>query len=151
MPLVSFIFDEADEFIPGKSNSDSQKSSKAAVMTLARRGQKFGLGIGISTQRIANLDVNTVAQPHIYFVSKMTREYDRRAIAEAFGISEDMFRQTFKFKKGDWLLASYDATGLEALPIPIHTEDANQRILEFVEQQTQQKAGEKDMQTASQQ
>ncbi|MFH7245669.1 MAG: hypothetical protein ACHWZW_22790 [Spirulina sp.] len=136
-PLVSFIFDEADEFIPGKSSSDSQKHSKAAVMTLARRGRKFGLGIGISTQRIANLDVNTLAQPHTYFVSKLPREYDRRAIAEAFGISEDMFRQTFKFKKGDWLLASYDATGLEALPIPIHTEDANRHILDFVEQHSQ--------------
>jgi uncharacterized protein len=70
-------------------------------------------------------------------VSKLPREYDRRAIAEAFGISEDMFRQTFKFKKGDWRLASYDATGLEALPIPIHTEDANRSILDFVEQQNQ--------------
>ena len=47
-----------------------------------------------------------------------------------------MFRQTFKFKKGDWLLASYDATGLEALPIPIHTEDANQKSLQFVEAQS---------------
>ncbi|MBD2106841.1 DUF87 domain-containing protein [Nodosilinea sp. FACHB-13] len=62
-PLVSLIFDEADEFIPGKSSSDSQKHSKAAVMTLARRGRKFGLGIGISTQRIANLDVNTHPTP----------------------------------------------------------------------------------------
>jgi len=44
-----------------------------------------------------------------------------------------MFRQTFKFKKGDWLLASYDAAGLEAIPIPIHTEDADKRILSFVE------------------
>ena len=146
-PLVSFIFDEADEFIPGKSSSDSQKHSKAAVMTLARRGRKFGLGIGISTQRIANLDVNTLAQPHTYFVSKLPREYDRRAIAEAFGISEDMFRQTFKFKKGDWLLASYDATGLEALPIPIHTEDANRHILDFVEQHSQ---GHPEPQTRSQ-
>ncbi|MEL7512623.1 MAG: ATP-binding protein, partial [Cyanobacteria bacterium J06554_3] len=133
-PLVSFIFDEADEFIPGNASSnDSKKRSKAAVMTLARRGRKFGLGIGISTQRIANLDVNTLAQPHTYFVSKLPREYDRRAIAEAFGISEDMFRQTFRFKKGDWLLASYDATGLEALPIPIHAEDANKAILDFVD------------------
>lgn len=134
-PLASFIFDEADEFIPGHAGSDSQKLTKAAVMTLARRGRKFGLGIGIATQRIANLDVNTLAQPHTYFVSKLPRQYDRQAIADAFGISEDMFRQTFKFKKGDWLLASYDATGLEAIPIPIHTEDANQRIIEFVEQQ----------------
>ncbi|MGB5974579.1 MAG: hypothetical protein WBG38_14740 [Nodosilinea sp.] len=32
-------------------------------------------------------------------------------------------------------MASYDPTGLKALPIPIHTEDANQSILTFVEQQ----------------
>lgn len=135
-PLVSFIFDEADEFIPGQANNDSQKKSKTAAMTLARRGRKFGLGIGIATQRIANLDVNTLAQPHTYFVSKLPREYDRNTIASAFGISEDMFRQTFKFKKGDWLLASYDAAGLEAIPIPIHAEDADNKILEFVEKQS---------------
>lgn len=134
-PLVSFVFDEADEFIPGQATDDSQKKTKAAAMTLARRGRKFGLGIGIATQRIANLDVNTLAQPHTYFVSKLPREYDRNTIAGAFGISEDMFRQTFKFKKGDWLLASYDAAGLEAIPIPIHAENADDKILEFVEKQ----------------
>lgn len=46
-----------------------------------------------------------------------------------------MFRQTFKFKKGDWLLASYEATGLEAIPIPIHAENADDSILAFIEQQ----------------
>lgn len=101
-------------------------------MTLARRGRKFGLGIGIPTQRIANLDVYTLAQPHTYFISKLPRAYDRQTVASAFGISEDMFRQTFKFRKGDWLLASYDATGLEAIPIPIHTENADERILAFI-------------------
>jgi len=131
-PLVSFIFDEADEFMPGQPPSDSYKASKAIAMTLARRGRKFGLGIGIATQRIAHLDVNTLAQPHTYFVSKLPRQYDRQTIASAFGISEDMFRQTFRFKKGDWLLASYDAAGLEAIPIPIHTENAEDRILEFL-------------------
>jgi hypothetical protein len=112
-PLVSFIFDEADEFIPGQPN-DSQRRTKDAAMTLARRGRKFGLGIGIATQRIRYLDTSILAQPHTYFVSKLPRLSDRQAIAEAFGISEDMFRQTFKFKKGDWLLASYDAAGLVA-------------------------------------
>lgn len=134
-PLVSFIFDEADEYIPGQPTSDTQKNTKAAAMTLARRGRKFGLGIGIATQRIRYLDTSILAQPHTYFVSKLPRLTDRQAIAEAFGISEDMFRQTFKFKKGDWLLASYDAAGLEAIPIPIHAEDANIKIVEFVERQ----------------
>lgn len=133
-PLVSFIFDEADEFMPGQPPGDSYKASKVIAMTLARRGRKFGLGIGIATQRIAHLDVNTLAQPHTYFVSKLPRQYDRQTIANAFGISEDMFRQTFRFKKGDWLLASYDAAGLEAIPIPIHTENAEDRILEFLAQ-----------------
>ncbi len=134
-PLVSFIFDEADEFIPQQPTSDTQRNTKAAAMTLARRGRKFGLGLGIATQRIRYLDTSILAQPHTYFVSKLPRKTDREAIAEAFGISEDMFRQTFKFKKGDWLLASYDAAGLEAIPIPIHAEDANTKILEFVESQ----------------
>jgi hypothetical protein len=133
-PLVSFVFDEADEFIPGQPN-DSQKLSRDVVMTLARRGRKFGLGIGIATQRIRYLDTSILAQPHTYFVSKLPRLTDRQAIAEAFGISEDMFRQTFKFKKGDWLLASYDAAGLEAIPIPIHAENADDKIIEFIEKQ----------------
>lgn len=100
----------------------------------ARRGRKFGLGIGIATQPFAHLDVNTLAQPHTYFVSKLPRQYDRQTIADAFGISEDMFRQTFRFKRGDWLLASYDAAGLETVPIPIHAENAEDRVLEFLAQ-----------------
>lgn len=143
-PLVSFIFDEADEFIPGRASNESQQKTKAAVMSLARRGRKFGLGIGIATQRIANLDVNTLAQPHTYFVSKLPRQYDRQAIADAFGISEDMFRQTFKFKKGDWLLASYDAAGLDAIPIPIHTENADEQILKFAEEQAKNNEKQKN-------
>jgi hypothetical protein len=126
-PLVSFVFDEADEFIPQQAK-DSYAESSDIAMTLARRGRKFGLGIGIATQRVIYLNTSIMAQPHTYFVSKMPRQSDRQRVSEAFGASEDIFRQTFKFKKGDWLLMSHDATGLDAIPIPIHTEDANSRI-----------------------
>ncbi len=101
-------------------------------MTLARRGRKFGLGIGIATQRITYLDTSILAQPHTYFVSKLPRKSDQDRIREAFGLSEEMFRQTVKFKKGDWLLVSYDATGLEAVPLSIHTPDANERLAKFL-------------------
>jgi hypothetical protein len=126
-PMVSFIFDEADEFIPQNAQG-SYKDSSEIAMTLARRGRKFGLGIGIATQRVRYLDTSIMAQPHTYFVSKMPRATDRTVVAEAFGVNEEMYRQTFKFKKGDWLLMSYDATGIEAMPIPIHARDANQRV-----------------------
>jgi len=134
-PLVVFVFDEADEFIPQRREGadDSYGRSRFVVMTLARRGRKFGLGVGIATQRVRYLDTSIMAQPHTYFVSKMPRQSDRQAIAEAFGISEELFGQTFKFKKGDWLLMSHDAIGLEAVPVPIHCEDANRRVEAFLD------------------
>lgn len=126
-PLVSFIFDEADEFIR-RDASGSYVESAEIAQTLARRGRKFGLGIGIATQRIRYLDTNIMAQPHTYFISKLPRLSDRQAVAEAFGVSEELLNQTFKFKKGQWLLISHDATGLEAIPIPVQTPNANERI-----------------------
>lgn len=133
-PLVSFIFDEADEFIPltyDKDESGYAYSTKIAT-TLARRGRKFGLGIGIATQRVTYLNTSIMAQPHTYFISKLPRKSDRERVCEAFGISEDMFRQTFKFKKGNWLLVSHDATGLESVPLPIRTDNADERILSWL-------------------
>jgi hypothetical protein len=47
---------------------------------------------------------------------------------EAFGIPEDMLRETFKFRKGDWLIISHEATGLKNAPIPIHADNAEDRI-----------------------
>ena len=130
-PLVSFVFDEADEFIPQQA-SGSYEDSKSIAETLARRGRKFGLGLGIATQRIRYLDTSIMAQPHTYFVSKLPRRTDREAVAEAFGMSDEMLRQTFTFQAGNWLLVSHDATGLKAVPVPILATDANKRIREYL-------------------
>jgi len=134
-PLVSFIFDEADEFVRQDTSGDheSYKRAREIAHTLARRGRKFGLGLGLATQRIRYLDTSIMAQPHTYLVSKLPRKSDREGVAEAFGIPEEMFRQTFTFTAGNWLLLSHDAAGLKAVPIPIKTEDANERIARFLE------------------
>jgi len=133
-PTVCFVFDEADEFMPGSSFSpkdDSYKLSRTIIETLARRGRKFGLGLGIATQRSAYLDTKTIGQLHTYFISKLPRKNDRDVVASAFGISEDQLTQTFKFLKGHWLLVSHDATGID-MPIPIKTDNAEMRIKKFL-------------------
>ena len=130
-PLVCFIFDEADEFIR-RDGSGSYKASAEIAETIARRGRKFGIGLGIATQRIRYLDTNIMAQPHTYFISKLPRASDREAVAEAFGFGNEMLKQTFKFTKGQWLLVSHDATGLEGVPLPVKTEDANVRVETFL-------------------
>lgn len=130
-PLVSFIFDEADEFIPRESPG-SYGDSKEIAETLARRGRKFGLGLGLATQRIRHLDTSIMGQPHTYLVSKLPRKTDREGVAEAFGMSDEMLRQTFTFQAGNWLLISHDATGLQAVPVPIQAANANDRIIEYL-------------------
>lgn len=131
-PLVSFVFDEADEFIRAGGRGSYEKSAEIAE-TIARRGRKFGIGLGIATQRIRYLDTNIMSQPHTYFISKLPRATDRTAVSEAFGFGDEMLTQTFKFGKGQWLLVSHDATGLEAVPLPVKTEDANERVASFLE------------------
>ena len=73
-----------------------------------------------------------MSQPHTYFISKLPRAGDRSTVAEAFGLGNEMLDQTFKFLKGQWLLVSHDATGLEAVPLPIKVPDANNRIIDFL-------------------
>lgn len=128
-PVTAFVFDEADEFIPSNAQSgSSQSSSKRVVEMIARRGRKFGIGLIISTQRATYLDTNIMGQLHTYFVSRLPRESDRERVGEAFSVSDEMFAQTFKFKKGDWLYISHESSGLDSVPIPIHSPNAEERI-----------------------
>jgi hypothetical protein len=131
-PLVSFVFDEADEFIPSTALAGSTYySSKKVVEMIARRGRKFGIGLTIATQRSTYLDTNIMGQLHTYFVSKLPRETDRERVGEAFAVSTEMFTQTFKFRKGDWLYISHESAGLDSVPIPIHSKDAEERIKSY--------------------
>ena len=131
-PLVSFIYDEADQFISQEDGLPGMKESKGAAHELARRGRKYGLGIGIATQRIVHLDTNILGQPHTYFVSKLPRASDREKIQQAFGLSDETLSESLRFRVGQWLLISHGATGIDGLPIPIQLPDANARIIGFL-------------------
>lgn len=132
-PTNLFVYDEADEFMPSSPPTSSTYAiSLNCIRNLARRGRKFGMGLSISTQRVAYLDTSTLAQPHTYLISKLPRKYDREKMVDAFGITEDMMKKTLRFTKGQWLLVSYDATGLINVPIPIHFPNANDRIKQYL-------------------
>lgn len=131
-PPVSFVYDEADQFIAQDDRQPGMKESKQTAEQLARRGRKYGLGIGIATQRIVYLDTNILGQPHTYFVSKLPRASDREKIQEAFGLSDDTIQESLRFSAGQWLLISHSATGIDGLPIPVQLPDANDRISEFL-------------------
>jgi hypothetical protein len=133
-PTISFIFDEADVFISqarGQTPGDANLVEHATM--LARRGRKFGLGLGIATQRVRFLDTSIMAQPHTYFISKLPRKSDRDVVAEAFAISDETLEQTFSFTVGQWLVTSHDATGLKGVPFPVQLPNANDRVRGWLE------------------
>lgn len=129
-PYAHVLIDEADLYVPLKSEGEATDEIKEKCTWIARRGRKFGVGLTIATQRATHLDTGIMGNLHTYFISKLPRSEDRRRVADAFGIGEDHFVPTFSFSPGDWLIISHDATGIQSTPIPTHAVNANRRILE---------------------
>ena len=146
-PPVLFFFDEADLFIPRDAGTKNEreketiKQSKEACMTLARRGRKYGLGLGVSTQRVAYNDTTIIAQLNTFFVSKLARKYDRKAIAEVYSVSEDLLAASGMFVPGDWLILSSSATGIKNAPITVHMPDAETRVRNFLDKKLEEAKG----------
>ena len=109
------------------------EAAKGAAQELARRGRKYGLGIGMATQRIVYLDTNILGQPHTYLVSKLPRATDREKIQEAFGLSEETPRESLRSGPVQWLLISHSATGIDGLPVPVQLPNTNIHIIDFLD------------------
>jgi len=137
-PQTLFIFEEADLFIPNspigsKEEKASIEKAKQIATMLARRGRKYNLGLAIATQRVTYLDTSITAQMATYFVSKLPKRTDRERAAEAFGVESHILKQTLSFGPGDWMVLTHvDALHRKAVPVPIKFENANERLLNFV-------------------
>lgn len=136
-PVTAFIFDEADLFIPAKTDrkdeddAEAVRSSRTIANTIARRGRKYGLGLGIATQRLIYLDTGILAQLSSYFVGKLPRLSDRVRIAEGFGIEQSNLQSGIS-TTGDWVVLSHTAVGDRGAPIPVHFENADTRLISFL-------------------
>jgi len=128
-PYILLVFDEAQEFIPATGDSSGiDKKCSRQVETVLRQGRKYGLGVCVSTQRIANLNTNALQQLHTYFVGTLPRPYDRLLISDTFMIDKGILEKTLEFAPGEWLLSSYIATGIENVPIFIKADNAEKEI-----------------------
>ena len=134
LPQVLFLFEEADLFIPmtptgDKQDKESIQLSKGIATTFARRGRKYKLGVGISTQRTTYLDTNIVSQLSTYLVSKLPRRTDRERVAEAFGIEQQIIDGTLSLDIGEWMIISHSgALNRKSIPVLVRFENANDRV-----------------------
>lgn len=139
---TSFIFDEADLFIPSqppsKEDHDAVTLSKEVATMLARRGRKYNLGLGIATQRVTYLDTSIMGQLGTYFVGRLPRASDRLRVVEAFGVDDSLLESGVK-GIGNWVVLSHVAVGDKGAPIPVHFSNADDRTLAFLDEFDPQK------------
>jgi hypothetical protein len=85
-PLLVFL-DEAHVFAPEKGTG-SEESLKA-VIEMAKRGRKRGIGLICATQAMADFSKNVVRQLKIRFIGNCTYDKDIKSACEYLGFGKD--------------------------------------------------------------
>lgn len=61
------------------------------------------------------------------------QKYDCEDVGEVLSIFDEIFRQTFKFQKGDWLYIRHEVTGWDKTPVPNHVNNSEIRLTYWIE------------------
>mgnify|MGYP001626403887 FL=1 len=79
IPPMILILEEAHNYIPQQGKSISSD----ILRTIASEGRKFGLGLGIISQRPAKVDKNVLSQCSTQVILKVTNPNDLKTIGES--------------------------------------------------------------------
>ncbi len=98
---VFVIIEEAHVFIPKGEHTDT----KYWASKVAREGRKFGIGLGIVSQRPRNIDPNVLSQMGSLAIMKIVQDDDQQQIASAAeSLSKDLLSQLPSLNIGDAVL-----------------------------------------------
>lgn len=81
VPAFFFLVEEAHRFCPERGVG--QAMSLPILRTVAAEGRKFGMGLGIVTQRPAKVDKNVLSQANTQIILKVTNPNDIMAISKS--------------------------------------------------------------------
>lgn len=81
IPPLFLIIEEAHNFCPERSFGESPSSY--ILRNIASEGRKFGLGLGVVSQRPARVDKNVLSQCNTQIIQKVTNPNDLRAISNS--------------------------------------------------------------------
>jgi DNA helicase HerA-like ATPase len=98
---VFVIIEEAHVFIPKGEHTDT----KYWASKLAREGRKFGIGLGVVSQRPRNIDPNVLSQMGSLAIMKIVQDDDQQQISSAAeSLSKDLLSQLPSLNIGDAVL-----------------------------------------------
>jgi DNA helicase HerA-like ATPase len=89
IPPFLMVMEEAHNFVPEKGFG--QALSNKILRKIASEGRKFGLGLGVISQRPARIDKNVLSQCNSQFILRVTNPNDLKAISKSFeGINAEV-------------------------------------------------------------
>ena len=119
---IFVVIEEAHVFIP----KVEETQAKYWASKIAREGRKFGLGLGIVSQRPRSLDPNIVSQMGSLAVMKIVQEDDQNQITSAAeSISKNLIDQITSLNIGDAILVGQWVN----LPSIVHIEEVKEKTI----------------------
>ena len=98
---IFVIIEEAHVFIPKGEHTDT----KYWASKVAREGRKFGIGLGVVSQRPRNIDPNVLSQMGSLAIMRIVQDDDQQQIASAAeSLSKDLLSQLSSLNIGDAVL-----------------------------------------------
>lgn len=111
IPPFFLVIEEAQNFCPERSYGEAKSSP--IIRQIAAEGRKFGLGLGIVTQRPARLEKSVISQAGTQIVMKLTNPNDTRAVASSIeGMTAETEKEIKNIPIGTALV-----TGIVDLPL----------------------------------
>jgi DNA helicase HerA-like ATPase len=111
IPPFFLLIEEAHNFVPERSFGEAKSS--AIIRQVAAEGRKFGLGLGVISQRPSRLEKSVISQCSTQFILKVTNPNDLKAISHSVeGITAETEREIKNIPIGTALI-----TGVLDLPI----------------------------------
>jgi hypothetical protein len=83
---IAVVCEEAHRYIP-TDQSQAFGPTRQAIGRIAKEGRKYGVSLGIVTQRPAELDATVLSQCSTMFAMRLANEADKAIIRSAVGVS----------------------------------------------------------------
>lgn len=82
VPML-LVCEEAHRYIPHQSNGKQQQSARKSLERIAKEGRKYGVALGLVSQRPSDLSESVLSQCGTIISMRMNNERDRQFVADA--------------------------------------------------------------------
>lgn len=98
--IISFVIEEAQNYIPSNDYPISANLTKESLVTLATQGRKFGVSLVLVSQRPAFIDKYVLSMLNTFFFHRIYHEDLRYVMSASGGLPESLAKRLTSLETG---------------------------------------------------